>query len=87
MEAVPSDSSECEDNSIKKEKYKKQYGEKEVKEEYNKDKGKFKSSKTEKQLDINEVIEGFTDNEEVSLDGMNVVSDPVFVDKHAQHLR
>ena len=46
---------------MKKEKYKKQYGEKELKEE----KGKFKSSKVEKQLDINEVIEGFTDNEEV----------------------
>ena len=84
---MPSDSSECEDNNIKKEKYKKQYGEKELKEEYSKDKGKFKSSKTEKQLDINEVIEGFTDNEEVSLDGMTVVNDPVFVDKHAQHLR
>lgn len=67
VEAVPSDSSECEDNNIKKEKYKKQYGEKELKEEYSKDKGKFKSSKTEKQLDINEVIEGFTDNEEISM--------------------
>lgn len=66
VEAAPSDSSECED-TIKKEKYKKQYGEKELKEEYSKEKGKYKSSKTEKQLDINEVVEGFMDNEEVSM--------------------
>ena len=66
VEAAPSDSSEGEE-TVKKEKYKKQYGEKDPKEEYIKEKGKFKSSKTEKQLDMNEVVESFTDTEEVGL--------------------
>ena len=62
VEAPASDSSEGEE-AIKKEKYKKQYGEKESKEEYSKEKGKFKTSKTDKQL----AMESYTDNEEVSL--------------------
>ena len=72
---MPSDSSEGEESiTVKKEKYKRQYGEKESKEEHSKEKGKLKSSKTEKQPDMNEAIEDFTDNEEVSLNcSMNVV--------------
>lgn len=58
---------------MKKDKYKK-YGEKELKEEYNKEKGKFKSSKTEKQLDVNEVVEGYVDNEEVSSHSMDIMN-------------
>ena len=75
VEAVPSDSSEGEESiTVKKEKHKRQYGEKESKEEHSKEKGKLKSSKTEKQPDMNEAIEDFTDNEEVSLNcSMNVV--------------
>jgi len=89
VEAALSDSSDGED-TIKKEKYKKQYGEKELKEEYSKEKGKFKLSKSDKQLDMSEVIEGFTDNEEVGLKlQYNIVNDPIFVlpiEKYTRHL-
>ena len=67
VEPAQSDSSEGEETT-KKEKYKRQYGEKDAKEECSsKEKGKFKSSKSEKQLDMNEVTESYTDNEEVGL--------------------
>lgn len=51
---------------MKKEKYKRQYVEKELKEEYSKEKGKYKSIKSEKQLNVNEAMEGFTDSDDVS---------------------
>ena len=87
MEPAPSDSSEGEETT-KKEKYKKQYGEKDAKEEYSsKEKGKLKASKSEKQLDVNEVTENYTDIEEV---GLNYYKNAVYVclpiEKFTQHL-
>ena len=85
-EVAASDSSEGEE-AIKKEKYKKQYGEKESKEEYSKEKGKFKTSKAEKQLDMNEAIESYADNEEVSLNYRECCMLVLSVEKGTQHFR